>query len=226
MHQRRAVAPGVVTPFTTVAMEDTKKNNESSFSTCKTIITLFIGVVVGVLCALTIAGWVALNRPSQLDKLKYLRNLTIWNTAVIMRPDANPRAIPPPDKNWGKNVENLLASKVREADRIVVGGRGESGGNPEIYVPFDLSKQQSECQPLKETPEEFMFSSQDGQDQMVSYILNGKTHGFFVEFGAGDGSFHSNTKFFEKQLCWTGMLFLFLFLLAVLIDCVGVCLFD
>ena len=35
-----------------------------------------------------------------------------------------------------------------------------------------------------------------------------------------------HTKFFEKQLCWTGMLFLFLFLLAVLIDCVGVCLFD
>ena len=49
------------------------------------------------------------------------------------------------------------------------------------------------------------YHSQDEQDKLVSQLLRGKAFGFFVEFGAGDGVFHSNSLFFEKHLCWTGL---------------------
>ena len=38
----------------------------------------------------------------------------------------------------------------------------------------------------------------------MSAVLHEKQSGFFIEFGAGDGVFHSNTYFFEKKMCWTG----------------------
>lgn len=44
------------------------------------------------------------------------------------------------------------------------------------------------------------------QDLWVLYELDLKTHGYFVEFGAYDGTAHSNTKLLEQRFGWTGLL--------------------
>lgn len=50
------------------------------------------------------------------------------------------------------------------------------------------------------------FYSQFGQDKwLYENVFNDKVDGVFVEFGALDGIFHSNTYFFEKYLNWTGL---------------------
>lgn len=50
-----------------------------------------------------------------------------------------------------------------------------------------------------------VYHSQIGQDQWVESILKGKRGGFFVELGACDGLYFSNTLYFEKELGWKGI---------------------
>lgn len=50
-----------------------------------------------------------------------------------------------------------------------------------------------------------MFYSEYGQDRFVSSILPHRK-GVFVEFGALDGLFHSNTLFLERERGWSGLL--------------------
>lgn len=49
------------------------------------------------------------------------------------------------------------------------------------------------------------FYSQIAQDQWVNSILNKKTNGFFVELGACDGVYYSNSLFFERHMDWKGI---------------------
>lgn len=44
------------------------------------------------------------------------------------------------------------------------------------------------------------------QDLWVLYELDLKSRGYFVEFGAYDGTSHSNSKLLEEQFAWTGLL--------------------
>lgn len=44
-----------------------------------------------------------------------------------------------------------------------------------------------------------------GQDRFVIDTLGGKTHGYFVEFGAMDGRQYSNTWVLEKHYNWQGI---------------------
>jgi len=49
--------------------------------------------------------------------------------------------------------------------------------------------------------------SQYGQDRYVAEtVFKGKRNGFFVEAGAGDGLYISNTLLLERQYGWTGVL--------------------
>ena len=48
--------------------------------------------------------------------------------------------------------------------------------------------------------------SQLGQDIFVLNKLGGKKEGFFIEIGAGDGLYLSNTYLLEKNFGWTGIL--------------------
>lgn len=48
-------------------------------------------------------------------------------------------------------------------------------------------------------------AAQSFQDLFVRYVL-GKTHGFFVEFGAADGVLTSNTWALERDFAWAGIL--------------------
>jgi FkbM family methyltransferase len=52
-----------------------------------------------------------------------------------------------------------------------------------------------------------MYFSQAGEDAFLNdnYFLN-KQNGIYIELGALDGVLYSNTKFFEDQLGWTGIL--------------------
>ncbi|SDB22301.1 methyltransferase, FkbM family [Flavobacteriaceae bacterium MAR_2010_188] len=51
-----------------------------------------------------------------------------------------------------------------------------------------------------------MSKSQLAQDLLVLYLLDFKTKGYFVEFGATDGIKMSNTYLLEKQFGWFGIL--------------------
>ena len=51
-----------------------------------------------------------------------------------------------------------------------------------------------------------MYYSEFGQDQWLEeHIFKNKRKGVFVEIGALDGIFHSNTFFFEKERDWDGI---------------------
>lgn len=49
------------------------------------------------------------------------------------------------------------------------------------------------------------FKSQVGQDKWVCGMLDYKRNGFFVDIGAADGEWLSNTLYLEKELGWTGI---------------------
>ena len=49
------------------------------------------------------------------------------------------------------------------------------------------------------------YNSQIAQDAWVHSVLGDKQNGFFVELGAYDGIYISNTLFFERQLGWNGI---------------------
>jgi len=51
----------------------------------------------------------------------------------------------------------------------------------------------------------YFSKSQAGQDSWVSDTLNNKQKGFFVDIGAHDGVFISNTHMLEKYLGWNGI---------------------
>ena len=49
--------------------------------------------------------------------------------------------------------------------------------------------------------------SQNGQDRFVAeMVFAGKRNGFFIEAGAGDGLWISNTLLLEQKYDWTGIL--------------------
>lgn len=56
------------------------------------------------------------------------------------------------------------------------------------------------------TDNELRFHSQFEQDKLVDRLLRQKKHGFFVEAGAEDGEFLSNSLFFERFRDWQGLL--------------------
>ena len=49
------------------------------------------------------------------------------------------------------------------------------------------------------------YSSQIGQDKWVHSIVGDKKDGYFIELGACDGLYLSNTLFFERNLNWNGI---------------------
>lgn len=49
------------------------------------------------------------------------------------------------------------------------------------------------------------YNSQIGQDKWVHSIVGDKTDGYFIELGACDGLYLSNTLFFERNLNWNGI---------------------
>ncbi len=52
-----------------------------------------------------------------------------------------------------------------------------------------------------------MYHSEHGQDRWLEEnIFRGKRHGVFVELGALDGTYTSNTLFFERERDWAGLL--------------------
>lgn len=49
------------------------------------------------------------------------------------------------------------------------------------------------------------YNSQIAQDKWVHSVLGDKKNGYFIELGACDGLYFSNTLFFEKNLDWNGI---------------------
>ena len=58
---------------------------------------------------------------------------------------------------------------------------------------------------LQNKPIDLTYFSQFGQDKWVDTILNQKNNGYFVELGASDGLYHSNSLFFERLRQWKGI---------------------
>nr|CAH0102185.1 unnamed protein product [Daphnia galeata] len=51
-----------------------------------------------------------------------------------------------------------------------------------------------------------LIDPSDGQSQAILRLLRNQTNGFFIECGALDGEFLSNTLYMERSLNWTGIL--------------------
>ena len=49
------------------------------------------------------------------------------------------------------------------------------------------------------------YYSQYKQDRLINFLFNGKKNGIFLDIGANDGIFLSNSYFFEKEKAWTGL---------------------
>ncbi len=49
------------------------------------------------------------------------------------------------------------------------------------------------------------FYSQDGQDEFIVKLFKGKRNGIFLDIGAFDGVYFSNTYALEQSLSWTGI---------------------
>jgi FkbM family methyltransferase len=49
------------------------------------------------------------------------------------------------------------------------------------------------------------YKSQIGQDYWVCNSLNNKRNGYFIDIGAHDGLWYSNTYYLEKELGWKGI---------------------
>jgi FkbM family methyltransferase len=56
-----------------------------------------------------------------------------------------------------------------------------------------------------EKPNQLDYSQQN-QSIYMNELLNNKRNGFFIESGAHDGEYLSNSLYFEKNLDWTGLL--------------------
>jgi len=52
---------------------------------------------------------------------------------------------------------------------------------------------------------DMVYYSQIGQDKWVHSIIGNKQDGYFIELGACDGVYLSNTLFFERELGWNGI---------------------
>jgi hypothetical protein len=50
-----------------------------------------------------------------------------------------------------------------------------------------------------------IYNSQIGQDKWVHSVIGNKRDGYFIELGACDGLYFSNTLFFERNLDWNGI---------------------
>ena len=64
-----------------------------------------------------------------------------------------------------------------------------------FYVPQDL---------LSLNATDIRLYGQFDQVRVVDKLLAGKEHGFFIEAGAFDGEYLSNTLFFEVMRHWSG----------------------
>lgn len=49
------------------------------------------------------------------------------------------------------------------------------------------------------------YHSQIGQDRWVDSVIGPKSDGFFIELGACDGKYFSNTLYFEEKYGWNGI---------------------
>jgi len=73
------------------------------------------------------------------------------------------------------------------------------------YVRSHISRP-SPTRPRKLATPEKKDASQIGQSLFVDKLLSGRRNGFFVECGAADGEYFSNSLFFELERNWTGVL--------------------
>jgi hypothetical protein len=202
------VPKGPIDPPPTTTSNPNKLHTNPTASIVKLLLLILLGggagICIGMLIAIeitsTVNGTLTLQQYSR-GIHHHIDKLSMFNVPMVALPAANPRAVPPIDTTWIKQIENANG-KLR-------GGTADGPVNAKIVIPDSLSLSPTsngkKCVPLQGKPSDSMYHAQDAQDQLVNYVLKGKTHGFFVEFGAGDGSFHSNSKFFETQLCWTGL---------------------
>ena len=72
-------------------------------------------------------------------------------------------------------------------------------------VPSAPRRKEPTCPKSRADKDSSMWRSQLGQDAWVAAATGYKRSGFFVELGAGDGLYLSNTAALEEHLGWTGI---------------------
>lgn len=89
---------------------------------------------------------------------------------------------------------------IKERNYSLLNGKSESNR----YELLELLKASGQFVDLIRL--EQMSQSQYLQDLMVCFLTNFKKEGFFVEFGAANGVYLSNTYLLEKEYQWRGIL--------------------
>ncbi|XP_066939344.1 protein Star-like [Macrobrachium rosenbergii] len=106
------------------------------------------------------------------------------------------------DENSTKGTDSLHNCFIPEYDL-----EGAAQDDPRLigYIRRELLQPPSP-HPYNIYHPEMVHYSQYNQSEFANKTLNGMEDGFYIEVGASEGEFLSNTLFFERRLGWRGLL--------------------
>lgn len=110
------------------------------------------------------------------------------------------------DRNDRRFDVATAAHRFRNAPQHPDPDRRKVGQVPDVHHrPFSTAPKGATCPKSRADKVSSMWRSQLGQDAWVAAATGYKRSGFFVELGAGDGLYLSNTAALEEHLGWTGI---------------------
>lgn len=102
----------------------------------------------------------------------------------------------------GNAIQQLLIMKLDMRKQIAETAYNKALEDTNVFINIlrDLLNLHLQTKPIDLT-----YFSQLGQDKWVDTVLKHKDDGYFVEVGASDGLYHSNSLFFERLRQWKGI---------------------
>jgi len=105
-------------------------------------------------------------------------------------------------KILGAGLQSVLSLNMEECKRLTENAYNKASLDTKLFIRTIQTLFQ--CH-LKNKAVDIAYFSQLKQDKWVDTFLDHKENGYFVELGAGDGMYISNSLFFERNRKWNGI---------------------